>query len=82
MKKEKKKVIVVDRFENVRQPFKRWLAIESSGGIILIFATIAALIIANSGLGNAYEAFWKIDFMVGTEFLILPNQLYYGLTMV
>ena len=75
MKKEKKKVIVIDRFENIRQPFRKFLAIESSGGIILIFATIAALIIANSGLGSAYETFWKIDFMVGTESFNLTKPI-------
>lgn len=75
MKKENNNIIITDRFENIREPFIRFLKIESSGGIILIIATIAALIIANSSLGSTYESFWKHDFMIGTKSFNLTKPI-------
>ena len=57
-----KKDEINDPFDNLRQPFLRFLRIESSGGILLIIATVIALIVANSGWANYYESFWKQDF--------------------
>jgi len=58
---------IQDPFDRIRQPFKRFLHIESSGGILLILATILALIIANSEWGHFYETFFKQEFKIGTE---------------
>lgn len=38
--------------------FNDFFESEKSGGLILLFATIASLILANSGIGNDYTAFW------------------------
>ena len=66
---------IKDPFDNIKQPFIRFLRIESSGGILLIFATLLALIIANSGWANYYESFWKQDFTVGAEFFKLTKPI-------
>jgi len=54
----------IDRFVS---PLSRFLRIESSSGILLLACAFAALIIANSPLAGAYEAFWKtkVGFTVG-----------------
>ncbi|MGD9855690.1 MAG: Na+/H+ antiporter NhaA, partial [Planctomycetaceae bacterium] len=48
-------------------PLARFMHVETAGGIVLVVATIAALILANSPLADAYLAFWKtqIDLTVG-----------------
>ncbi|MBU8891381.1 MAG: Na+/H+ antiporter NhaA [Bacteroidales bacterium] len=56
---------IKDPFDRIRHPFKRFLHIESSGGILLILATIVALIVANSGLGSMYESFFKQELTIG-----------------
>ena len=66
---------VKDPLDNIRQPFLRFLRIESSGGILLIFATIAALIVANSSWGGMYESFWKKDFSIGSDFFHLTKPI-------
>ncbi len=45
-----------------RNPFNRFFKLETSGSIVLILATLAALIIANSPLGDSYQAFWHKRF--------------------
>lgn len=46
----------VDRLTN---PFVRFLHIESAGGVILLFFTIAALILSNSPWADAFEHAWE-----------------------
>ncbi|MDH4099818.1 MAG: Na+/H+ antiporter NhaA [Nitrospirota bacterium] len=45
--------------QTVMLPFQRFLRQEVIGGILLLTASIAALVIANSPLGHAYEEAWK-----------------------
>lgn len=48
-------------------PLSRFLRIESSSGVLLLACALAALIIANSPLADAYAGFWKtkVGFSVG-----------------
>ncbi len=46
-------------------PFQKFISIESLGGILLLLATIAALILANSPLGDSYNSFW--DYKIGIK---------------
>jgi NhaA family Na+:H+ antiporter len=46
-------------------PFQKFIRIESLGGILLLVATIAALIWANSPLGDSYRSIW--DYKIGLK---------------
>ena len=41
------------------QPFARFLQVEAAGGILLVAATVAALVWANSPWQASYESFWS-----------------------
>ncbi len=43
----------------IKEPLNRFIRLETSSSIILFAATIAALSLANSPLGDAYLAIWK-----------------------
>jgi Na+:H+ antiporter, NhaA family len=66
---------IKDPLDRLRQPFKRFLAIESAGGILLFIATILALIVANSGWGNYYESFFKQELTIGTESFHITEKI-------
>ena len=48
-----------ERFDIIATPFQRFLHTEAAGGVILLLAAVAALVIANSAFGPAFEAFWQ-----------------------
>jgi NhaA family Na+:H+ antiporter len=48
------------------EPLVRFMHVESASGVVLLGATITALILANSGFSDGYLAFWKTP--VGFEF--------------
>ncbi len=41
------------------EPIKRFMHVEASGGVVLLFATAVAIIWANSPFSESYFAFWK-----------------------
>jgi len=45
-------------FGALQQNFAEFMHQETSGALVLLVATVAALVIANSALDPAYEAFW------------------------
>jgi NhaA family Na+:H+ antiporter len=45
--------------ERLLSPFGRFARTESSGGLVLIASTVAALVAANSGWAGAYERLWE-----------------------
>lgn len=49
-------VTVVDR---LAEPFVRFMQVESSGGLVLLAATAAALMLANSSLAAPLQEFWQ-----------------------
>lgn len=42
------------------RPISRFLAVESAGGLVLIIATVIALVWVNSPWGDSYDEFWAI----------------------
>jgi len=50
------------------EPFARFLHVEAAGGIVLLACTVAALVIANSPLADAYHQWWHtpLGIEVGT----------------
>ena len=47
------------RLARAAQPIVRFLHIEAAGGILLVVATVAALVLANSPWHAGYESFWS-----------------------
>ncbi|HST59200.1 MAG TPA: Na+/H+ antiporter NhaA [Longimicrobium sp.] len=64
-------------FQRVISPFARFAQTESSGGIVLIAATIAAIAWANSPWGGAYEHLWETPLTIGGEGWGLTYPLHY-----
>ena len=46
-------------FDIIGDPIQRFFKIEASGGIILLFSTVVALVWANSPWGHTYHEFWE-----------------------
>ncbi|WP_320006825.1 Na+/H+ antiporter NhaA [Maridesulfovibrio sp.] len=61
------------KIDKMLQPFYEFVKIESSGGLVLILATIIALIWANSPWGYVYEAFKNIPVTVGVGNFVLSK---------
>lgn len=56
--------------DRISRPFLRFLNIEASSGIVLLFCTAIALIFANSPWSKIYHSIWEIPITVGMgEFL-------------
>ncbi|WP_320171586.1 Na+/H+ antiporter NhaA [Maridesulfovibrio sp.] len=62
--------LAIDR---MLQPFYEFVKVESSGGVVLIVATIIALIWANSPWGHLYEAFKNVPLTVGAGEFVLTK---------
>ena len=61
----------------VSQALKRFLGHESAGGIVLALAALAALIVSNSPLAEAYES-WRLtpgELRIGHDTLVLAKPL-------
>lgn len=61
----------------VSQALKRFLGNESAGGIVLALSAMAALIVSNSPLAQAYEA-WRLmpgELRIGQDALVLAKPL-------
>ena len=48
-------------------PFEQFVRTSVSGIGLLLFGTLAALVLANTPLSHAYEAFWHTPLTVGTD---------------
>jgi NhaA family Na+:H+ antiporter len=55
-----------ERFDAFASPFQRFIHTEAAGGVVLLVAAVAALLIANSRFGPGFEAFWSTP--VGLSF--------------
>jgi len=61
------------KIDKMMQPFYEFVKVESSGGLVLILATIIALIWANSPWGHLYEAFKNVPLTVGAGDFVLSK---------
>jgi len=52
-----------------------FLHAESSGGVVLLVATVVALVLANSPLADAYDDFWHTDLRLGVGALSTMEDL-------
>ncbi len=49
----------------VARPVARFLAVEAAGGVVLVLATVVALVWANSPWRASYESVWTTDLVLG-----------------
>lgn len=63
--------------KEIISPFNRFIKLESSGGILLIFATAIALIWANSGISSIYFDFLHFPISVGLGDIVLEKSLHH-----
>ena len=63
--------------KRIMRPFQDFLATETSGGILLIISTIAALILANTGLSEFYTHLWHTEFTIGFGEYALTYDLHH-----
>ena len=49
----------------IGRPVRRFLGIEAAGGILLMVATVVALVWANSPWAGGYEDLWRTEFHLG-----------------
>ncbi|MBX6364659.1 MAG: Na+/H+ antiporter NhaA [Gemmatimonadetes bacterium] len=61
--------------ERLLGPFQRFAATESAGGLVLLGATVAALLWANSPWADAYFGLWQSPITVGAPTLGLTESL-------
>ncbi|MBA2725873.1 MAG: Na+/H+ antiporter NhaA, partial [Actinobacteria bacterium] len=57
------------------RPLARFLDTEAAGGILLLAATIAALLLANSPWSDGYESFWRTELSLDLGTLSLEEDL-------
>jgi NhaA family Na+:H+ antiporter len=56
-------------------PFQKFVKIESFSGLLLLVATVIALIWANSDYGELYESIWNFNIGITTEHFSLNKPL-------
>jgi len=61
----------------IRRPIERFLQVEAAGGIILLVAAAIALIWANSGFHQSYEALWHTYITIGIGDWTLRKDLHF-----
>ncbi|MEE4277312.1 MAG: Na+/H+ antiporter NhaA [Halieaceae bacterium] len=62
--------------DRVRRPFTRFLAIEAAAGAVLLLATLAALVLANSPWAHLYHEAWEVQvgFQIGSLDFARPAE--------
>jgi len=63
------------RQKNILSPFQKFVKIESFSGILLLTATIIALVWANSPFGDSYHSLWQYKIGFTTESFELTKPL-------
>jgi len=61
----------------VVRPIERFLHVQAASGILLLIATAAALIVANSPYAEAYEALWHTEVVIGLGPWVLREPLHF-----
>lgn len=59
----------------VTNPLRAFLQTEAAGGVALFAATVVALLVANSPLGNEFEGFWRTEVGDPAGGLDLPGDI-------
>ncbi|MBI4219715.1 MAG: Na+/H+ antiporter NhaA [Chloroflexi bacterium] len=59
------------------RPFQSFARLEASSGLLLIFATVAALALANSGWSERYHDLWELKLAIGTPGTALNRPIHF-----
>ena len=62
------------RMDSVRRAFQRFVDIEGFSGILLMIATVVALVLANSPWSRIYFAILEQDFTIGFDPVFAISQ--------
>ncbi len=65
------------KLAHLLRPFEDFFKRQAAGGIILIVATVIALLLANSPFREAYAHFWEIELTVGFDRFGLTKSLHH-----
>lgn len=71
---------MTERYEAIDHlifPFQKFLKRQASGGIVLLAATFAALLLANSQYSTAYHEFWNLKVHLGFGGLLSQQPLHF-----
>jgi NhaA family Na+:H+ antiporter len=49
------------------QPFQDFIRLESAGGLILLFCTVVAILLANSPLRDHFAGLWQTEISIGVD---------------
>lgn len=58
----------------------RFIHEEAAGGIVLLAAAVAALVISNSPFGDGFLHFWETHFIIGTRDFNIDKTLHFWVT--
>lgn len=64
-------------FEKVSTPFEEFIHNQTSSGIVLMVATIIALVLANSSYAHSYHHFIETTFSIGFGDFVLEKSLHH-----
>ncbi len=73
--RKKQKLLLKTLNSVLIMPFQAFVRLEASGGILLLFTTVVALIMANSSLAESYFQFWQHKFTIGVGSFYLAKPL-------
>src|SRR5690606_30938185 len=59
------------------RPFREFIGIESSSGVVLLICTALAMILSNSPWREEYHALWDIEFTIGFGEFSVSESLHY-----
>jgi len=63
--------------ERLTRPLVRFLHIEAASGVVLLAATLLALVAANTGLRESFADFWNLNLTLGVGEWVLSYPLWY-----
>lgn len=63
--------------ERLTRPLEAFLHLQAAGGVVLLFATAIALVLANSGAADGYKAFWDTHLTIGVGSAKLDYPAWY-----
>jgi NhaA family Na+:H+ antiporter len=66
---------VKEMWETIRFPLERFLNVEASGGILLLFSTLVALFWANFISVESYHHFWHLKFSINVGNFTLSDTI-------